>query len=214
MKEGVIPRAIFTTLQAQFGDECLSQPRVLSWPKSFREGRDRLEMNRTRRPRTSVNADNVLKTGELTRANCQITVPELSQAEGIGVGSVEETLHNELVGSKVSARWVPRLLTTGHSGRCLLVVKQLSQHYETEGAEFLDSTVTSDETWAHYFTPEPKIASNQWKHADSPPPKKSENNFFQRRRSLLLCSGIQRMSFTWTFSLAKKTSMHSIIQLS
>jgi hypothetical protein len=47
MKEGVIPSEILTCLQAQFGDECLSQPRVLSWPKSFPEARDRLEMNRT-----------------------------------------------------------------------------------------------------------------------------------------------------------------------
>jgi hypothetical protein len=32
-KEGVIPSEIFTMLQAQFGDECLSQPRVFSWAK-------------------------------------------------------------------------------------------------------------------------------------------------------------------------------------
>jgi hypothetical protein len=37
-KEGVIPSEIFTRLQANFGDECLSQPRVFSWAKSFREG--------------------------------------------------------------------------------------------------------------------------------------------------------------------------------
>jgi hypothetical protein len=41
-KEGVIPSEIFTRLQAQFGDECLSQPRVFSWAKSF-QGRDRVE---------------------------------------------------------------------------------------------------------------------------------------------------------------------------
>jgi hypothetical protein len=35
MEEGVIPSKIFTRLQAQFGDGCLSLPRVLSWPKSF-----------------------------------------------------------------------------------------------------------------------------------------------------------------------------------
>jgi hypothetical protein len=38
MKEGVIPSEIFTRLQAQFEDECLSQPRVFSWVKSFQEG--------------------------------------------------------------------------------------------------------------------------------------------------------------------------------
>jgi hypothetical protein len=38
MKEGVIPSEIFTRLQAQCGNECLSQPRVFSWAKSFQEG--------------------------------------------------------------------------------------------------------------------------------------------------------------------------------
>jgi hypothetical protein len=46
-KKAVIPSEIFTWLQAQFGDECLSQPRVLSWPKSFREGRDGVEIEPT-----------------------------------------------------------------------------------------------------------------------------------------------------------------------
>jgi transposase len=93
-KEGVIPSEIFTRLQARFGDECLSQPRVFSWVKSFREGRDRVENEpRTRRPRTSVNPDNVLKIGEFSQANRRITVLELSQEVGINVGSVEESLH-------------------------------------------------------------------------------------------------------------------------
>ena len=42
--------------------------------------------------------------GELIRANRRITVLELPQEVGINVGSVEETLHNELKVSKVSAR--------------------------------------------------------------------------------------------------------------
>jgi hypothetical protein len=66
MKEGVIPSEIFTRLQARFGDECLSQPRVHSWPKSFRQGRDCVENKpHACRPRTSVNPDNVLKIGEI-----------------------------------------------------------------------------------------------------------------------------------------------------
>jgi hypothetical protein len=73
-KEGVIRNEIFTRLQAQFGDECLSQPRVFNWAKSFR-GRNHAENEpHARRPRTSVNPDNVLKIGELIRANHRITV--------------------------------------------------------------------------------------------------------------------------------------------
>jgi hypothetical protein len=74
-KEGVVSSEIFTRLQAQFGDECLSQPRVFSWAKSFREGREHVENEpHARRPRTSADPDNVLKIGELIRANIRITV--------------------------------------------------------------------------------------------------------------------------------------------
>jgi hypothetical protein len=106
MKEGVIPSESFTRLQAQFGDECLSQPRVFSWAKSFREGQDHVENDpHARQPSTSVNPDIVLKIGEFIRANLRITVLELSQEVGISVGSVEETLYNKLKVSKVSASW-------------------------------------------------------------------------------------------------------------
>jgi hypothetical protein len=83
-----------------------------------------------------------LKIGEIIRANLRITVLELPQEVGISVGSVEEILHKELKVSSVSARWVPRLLSTEHRERRLVVVTELLQLYEREGAEFLDSVVT------------------------------------------------------------------------
>jgi hypothetical protein len=78
-----------------------------------------------------------------------------------------------------------------------------------KGAEFLDSIVTCDKTWVHYFTPESKRATKQWKHTHSPPPKKSESNFFSGEDHSYCVLG-----FTWTFSLVKKPSMRSTIQLS
>jgi hypothetical protein len=125
-KEVVIRSEIFTRLQAQFGDEYLSQPRVFSWAKSFREERDRVENEpHSRRPRTSVNPGNVLKICEIIRTNRRITVLELSQEVGISVRSVEEILHNELKVSKVSASWVPRLLSPEHWERRLVAITQI-----------------------------------------------------------------------------------------
>ncbi|GFG30849.1 hypothetical protein Cfor_10264, partial [Coptotermes formosanus] len=75
---------IFTRIQAQFRNECLSHPRVLRWQESFRERRDRGDNeHHARQPRTSVNRDNFLKIGEPIRANRRITLLELSLDVGI-----------------------------------------------------------------------------------------------------------------------------------
>jgi hypothetical protein len=66
----------------------------------------------------------------------------------------------------------------------------------------------------HYFTPESKRASKQCKHTHSPPPKKSKSNFFSGEYYDCCVLGFKALSFTWTFSLVKKPSMRSTIQLS
>jgi histone-lysine N-methyltransferase SETMAR len=101
-----------------------------------------------------------LNNGELIWADRGVTLLELSQEVGISAGSTEDILH-ELVVRKVSARWVPHLLTTEYRERCLVAVTQLLQQYEREGGQFLDSVVICDETWVHYFISESKKASTK-----------------------------------------------------
>jgi len=42
---------------------------------------------------------------------------------------------------------------------------------------FLDSIVTTDETWVHYFMPESKRSSMQWHHPESPKLRKAKTTF-------------------------------------
>lgn len=37
----------------------------------------------------------------------------------------------------------------------------------------MDRIVTTDESWFHYYDPETKQQSSQWKNTNSPPPKKA-----------------------------------------
>ena len=48
---------------------------------------------------------------------------------------------------------------------------------QAEGGFFLDSIMTTDKTWVHYFTPESKLSSMQWRHPGSPKPKKAKTTF-------------------------------------
>lgn len=40
----------------------------------------------------------------------------------------------------------------------------------------MERFVTVDETWVHYYQPETKQQSKQWKHVSSPPPKKAKSS--------------------------------------
>ncbi|UYV78958.1 hypothetical protein LAZ67_17000494 [Cordylochernes scorpioides] len=46
--------------------------------------------------------------------------------------------------------------------------------FEANQEEFVNRIITMDETCAHYFTPESKQQSMQWRHSNSPPPKKAK----------------------------------------
>ena len=74
--------------------------------------------------------------------------------------------------SKVSARWVPRMLTDDQKRTQLNISRYLLSPYEDDPDAFIEPVVTQDETWVHHFDPESKMQRKQWKHPSSPPPKK------------------------------------------
>ena len=76
---------------------------------------------------------------------------------------------------KLSARWVPRLLTVDQKHARFQMSRENLQAFEAEPDNFLRRFVTMDETWVHHFEPESKQQSKQWKHTGSPPPKKAKS---------------------------------------
>jgi histone-lysine N-methyltransferase SETMAR len=78
----------------------------------------------------------------------------------------------ELGYRKVCARWVPRMLTIKMKAERLRICQQVLLRYETEGDTFLNNIVTGDESWVHYYDPENKRQSMEYRHKDSPAPKK------------------------------------------
>ena len=65
--------------------------------------------------------------------------------------------------NRICARWVPRMLS------------EENMTNRTEASrQFLDRTITTDETWFHYYDPETKQQSSQWKNVDSPRSKKAK----------------------------------------
>ena len=97
--------------------------------------------------------------------------------------------------SKVSARWVPRLLNDHEKQVRVERSREFLERYRRDGTSFLDRIITTDETWLWHFDPESKIQSSVWKTPQTPPPKKARVNksggkhmfiFFLDRQGMIL----------------------------
>ena len=102
-----------------------------------------------------------------------ITHNRLSIASEVGIsfGAVQSILTDILGMSKVSARWVPRMLTDDQKRTPLDISRYLLSCLEDDPSDFMGRVEVQDETW---FTTlkQSKMQSKQWKHPCSPTPKK------------------------------------------
>jgi hypothetical protein len=78
-------------------------------------------------------------------------------------------IHENLGFCKVCARWVPKQRTEEHKQHCLEICQCLLNCYWDA---FLRHIITGHETWLHYFKPESKCQSLEWKHLTSSVKKK------------------------------------------
>ena len=102
----------FGVYYSQYGESTLSKTQVKFWHKEFRGGRDAVQnTSHQRRPRTSTTPENIAAVRDLIKGDRRLTVVEICQELGISYGSVESIIKNELQFRKISARWVPRLLS-------------------------------------------------------------------------------------------------------
>ncbi|UYV77677.1 hypothetical protein LAZ67_15001896 [Cordylochernes scorpioides] len=103
-----------------------------------------------------------------------MTVRQIEETLGIPKTTVDRIMREHLSLRKLSALWVPKLLTPDQKA----VRRKLSSEdlalFEANPEDFVDRFVTMDETWAHHFTPESKQQSMRWRNSASPPPKKAK----------------------------------------
>jgi histone-lysine N-methyltransferase SETMAR len=173
VKEGITPKIIHDRLQAVYEDRAPSYYIVKFWANQFKWGRQSLEDDpRSGRPSTATDPEMCRKVEEFVLTDRRIKVSQIATEMGISHGSVFEILHNKLGMSKVSARWVPKMLTAAQREMRVVLSQENLDLLNADSIKFFDSLVTGDETWVHYYDPETKNESMQWKHLDSPPPRK------------------------------------------
>jgi histone-lysine N-methyltransferase SETMAR len=122
----------------------------------------------------STNSSNVAAVRKLTEDDRRLTVTQISQELQISYVSVQSIIKNELQYRKITARWVPRLLSDEQKNACVQICETLLAHYRNENDAFLNRIVTVDESWCHHYTPESNRASKEWRRKDEECPVKAK----------------------------------------
>jgi histone-lysine N-methyltransferase SETMAR len=171
--EGEKPADIHRRMKRQYGDACVSLQQVYEWHRKFKSGVSTLtDAARSGRPHTATTPNAIATVERVLRENRRVTIDKVAGELKISHGSAHHIIHDMLQYHKVSARWVPKQLIPELKERRVDVCEILLRRYEAEGDGFLHRIVTCDECWVHYFQPETKRASKEWRHSSSPKPKK------------------------------------------
>ena len=102
----------FAMPNTAYGDVVMKLTACFKWHKRFKGGRQSNDDDeRPGRPSTSISGPHVYKTNTLVRANRLLTIIELAEKCGISVGTYYEILTAKLKVHRVSAKFVPRLMT-------------------------------------------------------------------------------------------------------
>ena len=84
----------------------------------------------------------------------------------------KKILTTDLNRRRVSAKFVPRVLTIEQKQQLLSFSLELSDHAASDSS-FLGNIITGDETWVYGYDSETRVQSSQWKSLSSPCAKKS-----------------------------------------
>jgi histone-lysine N-methyltransferase SETMAR len=171
--KGLRASAIRAEMRPVYGDKCFARSVVEHWLQKFSAGRESiLDNRRSGRHVVATDERTVAQINALIRADRRVSISDIVRSTGISRGSAHKIVQTNLKYRKVSARWVPRQLKPEQKAIRMMTSLDSLQRYDMEGETMLARIVTGDETWVHYYQPESKQASMQWKHVASPTPTK------------------------------------------
>jgi len=166
-----------------YGDAAVTMKTVYKWFERFRSGRESVEdEERSGRPSTSKTQENVERVREMIRSNRRLTVREISEDLNISYGSVQNILTTDLNMRRVSAKFVPRVLTAEQKQQPLSISLEL-RDLAASDSSFLGKVIKGDETWIYGYDPETSVQSSQWKLPSSPRAKKTASIKIQHQGS-------------------------------
>ncbi|CAF1493651.1 unnamed protein product [Didymodactylos carnosus] len=107
------PRVIYEELYAVHGDQVPCLRTVETWCKRFREGRDDLEDEaRPGRPITETTTENIEQVRLVIDDDPRVSIEEIQEQTALSYGTTQRILVDHLQLTKVTARYLPKRLTS------------------------------------------------------------------------------------------------------
>lgn len=122
------------------------------WVREFKDGRKLLtDKPRPGAPKSKVNGALIENVKNQIDNDPNISVREISSELDVSIGTVYKVLHEELGLRKISARWVPHVLTPEQKKNRVSCARQLLDLFEPNGPKRITDVVTGDETWIYFY---------------------------------------------------------------
>lgn len=170
-KLGCSLKQLMTELSTAYGPSCVSYDTVRRWKKKFESGVECIKnAPKSGRPKSASRNEIVSKIKDIIEGDARFTVRDIARKVGISLSTVHFILKKHLKVRKISARWVPHLLTDEQKRQRVKVAKKLLQMFPKYDKKQFANVVTGDETWVHYFEPVRKVSNKIWatKHNKRP----------------------------------------------
>ena len=159
-KLGCSLKKLMTEISTAFGP---SHETVRQWKKKFESGVESIKnAPKSGRPKSASRKEIVYKIKEIIEGDARFTVRDIARKVGISLSMVHLILKKHLKVRKISARWVPHLLTDEQKRQRVKVAKKLLQMFPKYDKKQFANVVTGDETWVHYFEPVRKVSNKIW----------------------------------------------------
>jgi len=99
-------------IQQGFEDQSLSRTQVFQWHTRFKTGHTSVDDDEhTGRPTSCTTPETVARIQQLIRLDQRRTICDIAEEVGVGYGTCQRVLTEELGMDHVAAKFVPRILT-------------------------------------------------------------------------------------------------------
>ena len=134
---------MYQMLQAAFKESWLSRLKTFEWYSHFKSGRRYFDDNpRPGKPSTS-HEETMAHVREIIRADRHLTIREVAEEVRIAFGTCQKILTEDLQMRRVTAKFLPRLLTAKQKDNRVLICTDLHEWVQNN-SNFMSSAITGD----------------------------------------------------------------------